>query len=76
LFSVSDTGKGIPERYLSTIFDRFVRVPEQKFRSGVGLGLAIAKEIVEAHGGIITAHSNEHVGTTFTFSLPISNTQT
>jgi two-component system, NtrC family, sensor histidine kinase KinB len=68
-FSVSDTGKGIPERYLQTIFEQFFRIPGQESNSGAGLGLAIAKEIVEAHGGTITAESREAEGSTFTFSL-------
>jgi two-component system, NtrC family, sensor histidine kinase KinB len=68
-FSVSDTGKGIPERYLQTIFEQFFRIPGQASNSGAGLGLAIAKEIVEAHGGTITAESREAEGSTFTFSL-------
>lgn len=69
LFSVSDTGKGIPERYLQTVFEQFFRIPEQEPGSGAGLGLAIAKEIVEAHGGTISAESRESEGSTFTFSL-------
>ncbi|MGB6067460.1 MAG: ATP-binding protein [Desulfomonilaceae bacterium] len=68
-FSVSDTGKGIPECYLQTIFEQFFRIPDQDTQSGVGLGLAIAKEIVEAHGGSITAESRQAKGSTFTFSL-------
>jgi two-component system, NtrC family, sensor histidine kinase KinB len=72
-FLVSDTGKGIPERYLQTIFEQFFRIPDQEAESGVGLGLAIAKEIVEAHGGTITAASREAEGSTFTFSLKRSD---
>jgi NtrC-family two-component system sensor histidine kinase KinB len=72
-FSVSDTGKGIPERYLQTIFEQFFRIPGQEHDSGAGLGLAIAKEIVEAHGGTITAESREAEGSTFTFSLKRSD---
>jgi len=68
-FSVSDTGKGIPERYLQTIFEQFFRIPGQESDSGAGLGLAIAKEIVEAHGGTITAESREAEGSILTFSL-------
>ena len=72
-FSVSDTGKGIPERYLQTIFEQFFRIPGQESDSGAGLGLAIAKEIVEAHGGTITAESRETEGSTFAFSLKRSD---
>jgi two-component system, NtrC family, sensor histidine kinase KinB len=68
-FSVSDTGKGISQRYLQTVFEEFFRIPDQETGSGIGLGLAIAKEIVEAHGGTITVASGEAEGSTFTFSL-------
>jgi signal transduction histidine kinase len=69
-FSVSDTGRGIPERDLPRIFDRFFRVPGQETESGIGLGLAIVKEIVEAHGGSVSVESREKVGSTFRFTLP------
>jgi signal transduction histidine kinase len=68
-FQVSDTGVGIPERYLPRIFEQFFRVPEQGSGSGVGLGLAIVKEIVEAHGGTVGVESREGTGSTFHFSL-------
>ena len=68
-FSVVDTGKGIPEKYLSRIFEQFFRVPEQGKETGVGLGLAIVKEIVEAHGGTVGVESQMGKGTTFTFTL-------
>jgi NtrC-family two-component system sensor histidine kinase KinB len=68
-FSVSDTGKGIPNEYLHRIFEHFFRVPDQGAETGAGLGLAIAKEIVEAHGGTITVESEEGKGSTFTFTL-------
>jgi signal transduction histidine kinase len=69
-FSVSDTGRGIPERDLPRIFDRFFRVPGQETESGIGLGLAIVKEIVEAHGGSVNVESRENEGSTFRFTLP------
>jgi signal transduction histidine kinase len=69
-FSVSDTGRGIPERDLPRIFDRFFRVPGQETESGIGLGLAIVKEIVEAHGGSVSVESRENEGSTFRFTLP------
>lgn len=72
-FSVSDTGKGMSERYLQAIFEQFFRVPDQEAESGAGLGLAIAKEIVEAHGGSITVKSRESEGSVFTFSLQRSD---
>jgi signal transduction histidine kinase len=68
-FSVSDTGKGIPSKYLPRIFEQFFRVPDQRKEAGAGLGLAIVKEIVEAHGGTIRVESHEGKGTTFTFTL-------
>jgi NtrC-family two-component system sensor histidine kinase KinB len=68
-FSVADTGKGIPDKYLPRIFEQFFRVPEQGKETGVGLGLAIVKQIVEAHGGTVGVESQVGKGTTFTFSL-------
>ncbi len=68
-FSVSNTGSGIPHQFLQRIFEHFFRVPDQKTETGAGLGLAIAKEIVEAHGGSIYVESEEGKGTTFTFTL-------
>ncbi len=72
-FSVSDTGQGIPAYYLQRLFEQFSRVPGQDTETGVGLGLAIAKEIVDAHGGTIQVESKEGEGSTFTFSLKIAN---
>jgi len=69
-FLVSDTGRGIPEHYLSKVFDRFFRVPGQEAESGIGLGLAIVKEIVEAHGGSVHAESRGREGSIFSFTLP------
>jgi signal transduction histidine kinase len=68
-FQVSDTGIGIPGRYLSNIFEQFFRVPDQGPGTGAGLGLAIVKEIVEAHGGTVGVESCEGTGSTFHFSL-------
>ena len=68
-FSVSDTGRGIPSKYLPRIFEQFFRVPDQRKDAGAGLGLAIVKEIVEAHGGVVGVESHEGKGTTFTFTL-------
>ncbi len=69
---VSDTGVGIPEDKLNKVFERFYQVkesaPEHGSR-GVGLGLAIAKGIVEAHGGQISVTSAPGQGSTFTFTL-------
>jgi signal transduction histidine kinase len=69
-FSVIDHGPGVPLEYQAKVFDRFYRVPgtEQK---GVGLGLAIAREIVVAHGGTIGLKSQPGSGSEFYFDLPI-----
>jgi len=76
-FSITDTGKGIPNEYLPRIFEQFFRVPDQGPQTGAGLGLAIVKEIVEAHGGTVSADSIEGKGSTFSFTLkrvdPISS---
>jgi two-component system OmpR family sensor kinase len=70
--SVADTGSGIPPEDLSRIFERFYQVDKSRHRKdkGAGLGLAIAKEIVQAHGGQIKAESVVGVGTKFTVTLP------
>jgi two-component system, NtrC family, sensor histidine kinase KinB len=69
--SVSDTGSGIPQEYLPHIFDKFVQVPGAA-TGGAGLGLAISRLIVEAHGGQISVQSEQDKGSTFTFTLPIA----
>ena len=63
-FSVKDQGPGIPEEYLNRIFERFFRVPGQA-RTGAGLGLSIAREIVLAHGGRIGVRSRPGHGSEF-----------
>jgi signal transduction histidine kinase len=72
-FTVEDTGQGIPAEHLGRIFDRFFRAPGAKRPGGAGLGLAIAREIIAAHGGQIDVRSQVGVGTEFTFTLPISD---
>ena len=69
-FSVSDTGSGIPRALLGRVFDRGVRGAHKG--PGLGLGLTIAKGIVEAHGGRITVDSTPAGGSTFSFTLPIA----
>lgn len=69
--SVCDTGVGIPAEYLPHIFDKFVQVPGAQ-TGGAGLGLAISKSIVEAHGGQFGVQSEVGRGTTFTFTLPVA----
>lgn len=74
LVCVKDTGVGIPEEYLEKIFDQFVQVKgsDSEVR-GTGLGLTIAKEIVQAHGGEIWCESHIDVGSVFTFTLPLKD---
>jgi NtrC-family two-component system sensor histidine kinase KinB len=67
--SIQDTGPGIPPQHIDRIFERFFRVPGQSGASGAGLGLAIAKEIVELHGGRLTVQSMQGHGAKFTFTL-------
>jgi signal transduction histidine kinase len=71
--SVSDTGIGIPADQIENIFNRFHQLDGSSTRrfGGVGLGLAIVKSILDAHGFPITVDSEERVGTTFRFSLPL-----
>lgn len=71
LVSVSDTGSGIPAENLTKIFDRFWQAETTK-NKGSGLGLSIAKGIVQAHGGKIWAESRIGIGTTINFTLPLS----
>jgi len=72
--SVSDTGAGIPKDYIEKIFDKFIQVPGQdSLTKGSGLGLSISKEIVESLGGEIWCESTLGLGSTFTFTIPISN---
>ena len=70
LTSVSDTGIGIPANALDKIFDRFYKVDAAS--RGTGLGLPMAKEIIEMHGGRIWAESKEGRGSTFSFTIPIN----
>lgn len=77
VFTVHDTGIGIPQEKLATIFDRFsqVDVTDQRRYGGAGLGLAIVKELVDLHKGSIEVVSNEGRGTTFTVHLRLSQTE-
>ncbi|MDR3636308.1 MAG: ATP-binding protein [Isosphaeraceae bacterium] len=69
-FTVEDTGEGIAAEHLPRLFEKFYRVPHSRHSRGVGLGLAITREIVAAHGGQIEVASQPGRGTTFTFTLP------
>lgn len=73
--SVADTGSGVPNEALPRLFDRFYQADPSRAgggHHGAGLGLAIAKEIVEAHGGKIGVRSQVGIGTTFTIHLPLA----
>ena len=77
-FAVSDTGPGIPSDKLEVVFDRFWQNSADKRTSsggGLGLGLYIARCIVEAHGGRIWAQSSAGAGSTFYFTLPAAETR-
>lgn len=67
---VSDTGAGIPEDQLPLVFERFYRADKARTRGGAGLGLAIARQIAEAHGGAIEAQSTPGTGSTFILRIP------
>ncbi|MDX1523162.1 MAG: response regulator [Anaerolineae bacterium] len=75
LVSVSDSGIGIPGDQLDRIFDRFYQIESSLTREygGIGLGLAIVRAMVEVCGGEIFVESTEGKGTTFTFTLPLDN---
>ena len=74
LLTVADTGQGIPVEDIPHLFERFYRVDKSRSRiqGRNGLGLAICKAIVDAHGGTIDVASQAGVGTTFTVRLPLT----
>ncbi len=71
ILTVSDTGQGIPTEDLPRVFERFYRADKSRSSGNAGLGLAISKAIVAAHGGTIDVISEENAGTTFTVRLPV-----
>jgi signal transduction histidine kinase len=73
--SVADSGEGIPAEDLPLIFERFYRVDKSRSRpgGGSGLGLTIAKRMVEAHGGTISVSSQPGKGSRFTFGVPVDS---
>ncbi|MBK9108043.1 MAG: GHKL domain-containing protein [Saprospiraceae bacterium] len=75
LIEVSDNGIGIPEEHLSHVFDRFYRVDKSRSRDqgGSGLGLSIVKHILESHHQKLHVRSKDGVGTTFGFTLQLSD---
>jgi signal transduction histidine kinase len=75
--AVADTGPGISAEDLPRVFERFFRVDASRSRDdgGTGIGLAIARSVVEAHGGRIWAESEPGKGSTFTFELPVASAE-
>lgn len=73
LVSVTDTGVGISAEDLPRVFERFYKADKSRSEEGIGLGLAIAKHIVQAHGGDIQVESTEGRGSIFTFTLPLGS---
>ena len=68
---IADTGIGIPEEDLPRVFERFYKGDKARAGGGTGMGLAIAKHVIQAHGGSIWVRSEEGEGSTFAFSLPL-----
>jgi signal transduction histidine kinase len=71
--SISDTGPGIPAEQMRHVFERFYRADPSAGKAGAGLGLAIARQIVLAHGGDIMARSTLGKGTEFVVRLPVQS---
>ena len=72
IISVSDHGVGIDNKYQKKIFEQFYRIPATHHKSGYGIGLAMVKYAVKAHGGTIKVVSELGKGSTFTFTLPLN----
>ncbi|MDP8999260.1 MAG: sensor histidine kinase KdpD [Myxococcota bacterium] len=72
--SIRDRGPGIPPALADKIFEKFYRLPQEREGGGAGLGLAICRGIVEAHGGRIWAENRDGGGAVFRFTLPIDGT--
>jgi signal transduction histidine kinase len=73
--AVRDTGPGIPPKDVPHLFDKFFRAEKTGRVPGTGIGLAIAKGLVEAHGGRIWVESRVGEGTTFRFTLPLEESE-
>lgn len=72
VLTVADSGEGIAPEYFGKIFERFYQIDKAHSKGSAGLGLAIAKWIIEAHGGTITVTSTPNQGTAFTICLPLN----
>ena len=72
IISVSDHGVGIDRKYQKKIFEQFYRIPATHHKSGYGIGLAMVKYAIKAHGGTIKVVSEPGKGSTFTFTLPLN----
>lgn len=72
IISVTDHGVGIAKKYQKKIFEQFYRIPATHHKSGYGIGLAMVKYAVKAHGGTIKVESELGKGSTFTFTLPLN----
>ena len=71
--AISDNGPGLPPGMEQAIFEKFIRGAQESAKAGIGLGLAICKAIVEAHGGRIWAENRPNGGARFAFTLPLGN---
>jgi signal transduction histidine kinase len=70
VLTIRNSGPGIPAHLLARLFERFSTGPNSH---GLGLGLYLARGIAEAHGGTLTAHSSDELGTCFMLALPLAN---
>jgi hypothetical protein len=68
---VADRGPGVPEEALERIFERFERAASPQHYGGLGLGLYVTRELVQAHGGTVKAHNRPGGGAVFTAWLPL-----
>ena len=76
IIAVQDDGPGVPPEHQSRIFDRFYRADKNRTdRTHSGLGLSIAREVIDDHGGELTYKTAEPHGSVFSITLPCSNTQ-
>lgn len=72
-FRISDQGPGVAPAYRQRIFEPYVQIGEESGAGGLGLGLAICKRLVEAHGGAISVQSRSECGSSFVFTIPVSD---